>query len=105
MTWIVTLPKIEIMGPGMQSKHVVQRWNAKASKQDQIQGRKAQAIKNCLELLPTEDRLKLEACVRLSGWETSPFIEEALADKRIYPGQCKSQHHVKEWAKQIDNND
>ena len=98
VSWIVTLSRLEVAAPGMQAKSVVQRWNKKAASKDLLQGAKAQAIKNCLELLPAHDRKHLVLCVSKQGWDKSPFTEEALATKKIYPGQYKPQHPNKQWA-------
>eukprot|EP00959_Pyramimonas_sp_CCMP1952_P455240 9471258-Pyramimonas_sp.AAC.2 len=65
---------------------VIRTWNAQASRSSQIAGEKAQSIKNIMELMPPAAYHAIMDLVSKIGWERSPWSDQALANKKIYPG-------------------
>ena len=66
---------------------IIKAWNHEASKQQQLGGGKAQALKNVLGLMPQKilGDVVLPAVSAL-GWEMCPWSDDAFANKRIFPG-------------------
>ena len=85
MTWVHSLMALVKCGetdPG----GVIRIWNAQASRNSQIAGEKAQSIKNIMELMPPAAYTAIMDLVGKIGWEKSPWSDQALANKKIYPG-------------------
>ena len=100
ISWVVVLKKLQLSTAGSEATPtagVVQRWNRTASKREQLSGAKAQAIKNCLELMSESDSAKLIECISICGWDHGPVTEEALASKKIFPGHCSRTVSSKAW--------
>ena len=66
---------------------IIRAWNNEASRQQQLVGGKAQALRNVLGLMPADVFMyvMLPAVSELS-WEKSPWSDAAFSNKRIYPG-------------------
>ena len=66
---------------------VIKAWNAEASKQQQLTGGKAQALKHVINLMPTDvlHDVVVPAVSEL-GWEKCPWSDETFSIRRIYPG-------------------
>ena len=100
ISWMVMLKKLQLssaVSAATPTAGVVQRWNKTASRREQITGAKAQALKNCLELMSESDSEKLIKCISICGWEHGPATEEALASKKIFPGHCSRMVSSKAW--------
>ena len=66
---------------------IIKAWNNEASRQHQIVGAKAQALKNVLDLMPqTVFTEVVVQAVSEMGWGKCPCIDDGFSNKRIYPG-------------------
>ena len=95
VSWVMFLNKAKDKGSS-DSSALVRRWNSQATKAATIQGPKAQAVKNMLELMCQEERNIVVADISAKGWDNSVWTEEGLACKKMYPGthfRCQS----KKW--------
>ena len=86
MSWFVMLDRLRQKGD-TDAGGIIRQWNKDASRSSQITGTKAQAVKNVLELAsPSTINLLLQT-TSAYGWENSPWTEEALSSKKLFPGQ------------------
>ena len=86
ITWALSLHKLRLAGDN-DAGAIIREWNNTASRQQQLGGGKAQALKNVLDMMPQE--VFTEVVVRAvseMGWEKSPWSDDAFSNKRIYPG-------------------
>ena len=86
ITWALSLDKLRLAGD-KDAGAIIKEWNNRASRQQQLVGGKAQALKNVLDMMPQE--VFTEVVVRAvseMGWEKSPWSDDAFSNKRIYPG-------------------
>ena len=66
---------------------IIKAWNNLASKQQQLVGGKAQALKNVLDLMPqTVFTEVVVQAVSEMGWDKCPWSDDGFSNKRIYPG-------------------
>ena len=86
ITWALSLDKLRQAGD-KDAGVIIKAWNNKASRQQQLGGGKAQALKNVLDLMPQEVFTEIVVrAVSEMGWENSPWSDDAFSNKRIYPG-------------------
>ena len=95
--WVQALQQLALRAGERDTGGIVKRWNAQCSKQMQIVGRKAMALKCLLEQMPQEGLDVVTQVVSASWWEESPWTEEVLACKRIYPGAVFRVDGSKQW--------
>ncbi|CAK0808477.1 unnamed protein product [Prorocentrum cordatum] len=82
----------------------VRRWNNMSSKQFQITGKRAVALKQLLEVAPKKALDSILAHVGNLGWQQCVWSEEVLSNKKIYPKfnfPCKS----KKWIPRVRTTD
>ncbi|CAK0907391.1 unnamed protein product, partial [Prorocentrum cordatum] len=82
----------------------VRRWNNMSSKQFQITGKRAVALKQLLEVAPKKALDSILAHVGNLGWQQCAWSEEVLSNKKIYPKfnfPCKS----KKWIPRVRTTD
>ena len=79
-------------------------WNQSASRSNQLLGAKAQAIKNCMEILPKAAKGVLFEFILMVGWENCPWTEEVLGNRKIFPGHVV-RHAVKTWTTRLSPSD
>ena len=82
LSWVAGLNKLTD-----DDGEVVREWNAKSAKSNQLVGAKAQTIKYLITLTDKETLDILMKIVSLLGWDGSPFSEDALSSRKIYPGK------------------
>ena len=84
--WAFPLDKLRQAGdkePGS----IIKSWNNLASKQQQLVGGKAQALKNVLDLMPqTVFTEVMVQAVSEMGWDKCPWSDDGFSNKRIYSG-------------------
>ena len=86
ISWTTSLDKLREAGD--QDPSAIKAWNAESSKQHQIQGAKAQALKHVLGLMPANSftTIVLPAVSEL-GWEKCPWCDvtffPAIASSRV----------------------
>ena len=86
ITWALSLDKLRQVGD-KDAGVIIKAWNNKASRQQQLGGGKAQALKNVLDLMPQEVFTEIVVrAVSEMGWENSPWSDDAFSNKHIYPG-------------------
>ena len=85
MTWVHSLMALVKCGES-DTGGVIRTWNAQATRSSQIVGEKSQSIKNVMELMPAAAYKSIMDLVAKIGWERSPWSDQALANKKIYPG-------------------
>jgi hypothetical protein len=78
---------------------VIKCWNASQPRSSQITGAKAQAVKNILEL-DDEAAASLLKSVARFGWQSCPWSDESIADKRNFPGS-KPRLSSKKWIQRL----
>ena len=86
ISWALSLDKLRHAGD-KDAGAIIRAWNTGASKQQQLVGGKAQALKNVLEHMPSDvfTNVLLPAVSELS-WEKCPWSDDAFSNKRIFPG-------------------
>ena len=86
ISWTTSLDKLRQAGD-KDAGAIIKAWNNEASRQHQIVGAKAQALKNVLGLMPANIFINcvLPAVSEL-GWERCPWTDETFSNKRIFPG-------------------
>ena len=86
ISWTLSHDKLRHAGD-KDAGAIIRAWNNEASKQQQLVGGKAQALKNVLDLMPQEVFTEIVVrAVSEMGWENSPWSDDAFSNKRIYPG-------------------
>ena len=86
ITWALSLDKLRHAGD-KDAGVIIKAWNNKASRQQQLGGGKAQALKNVLDLMPQDVFTEIVVrAVSEMGWENSPWSDDAFSNKHIYPG-------------------
>ena len=86
ISWTISLDKLRRAGD-KDAGAIIRAWNIVASKQQQLVGGKAQALKNVLGLMPEGvfTEVVLPAVSELS-WEKCPWSDDLFSNKRIFPG-------------------
>ena len=84
--WALALAKLRAAGD-KDAGAVIKAWNLEASKQQQLIGGKAQALKNVINLMPPDvlHDVVVPAVSELS-WEKCPWTDDAFSNRRIFPG-------------------
>lgn len=85
--WILGLTNLNKHGVH-DTATTIAAWNAQCSKVDALVGGKYAACKLVMEKMPRAAFEMLASCVSRLGWNASPFSEDALNNRRIYPGHC-----------------
>ena len=88
ISWTVALAKLRAAGD-KDAGAIIKAWNHGASKQQQLVGGKAQALKNVLGLMP-EDVLIAVVIPAVSelSWDKCPWSDDAFANRRVFPGSA-----------------
>ena len=78
ITWALSLDKLRLAGD-KDAGAIIRAWNTEASKQQQIGGGKAQALKNVLNLMSADvfNHVVLPAVSELS-WENCPWSDDSF---------------------------
>jgi len=63
----------------------VRKWNAMSGNSDRILGRRSMAIKQLYECAPKAARELLLVGIGKTGWDNSPWSDDTLASKKLYP--------------------
>ena len=84
--WALSLDKL-LQAGDKEPGSIIKSWNNLASKQQQLVGGKAQALKNVLDLMPqTVFTEVVVQAVSEMGWDKCPWSDDGFSNKRIYPG-------------------
>ena len=86
ISWTSSLDRLRQAGD-KDAGVIMRAWNNEASKQQQLVGGKAQALKNVLDLMSADvfTNVVLPAVSELS-WEKCPWSDDTFSNKRIFPG-------------------
>ena len=84
-TWCKTLRSLQQRGD-TDAAETIRIHNNGVSKQFQLVGAKAQSVKCVFDLMTPEVWDIFDQIVSVTGWLKSPFTDEGLGIKRIYPG-------------------
>ena len=98
ISWVVMLLRMRTGGDS-DTGSILRTWNASAPKHGQIVGSKSQTVKNLMEHADEAILAMLLDDVPQNGWDESPWSEEGLASKKIYPGSHFRTSHSKAWTK------
>ena len=101
LTWVFSLKKLRDEYSDSDAGAVIRQWNSKVTRAGQLQGGKAQGVKNVLELMPEEAWLVVLADESRHGRENSPYTDELMASKKIYPGSHFKAAHCKAWTSRM----
>ena len=78
ITWALSLDKLRQVGD-KDAGAIIKEWNNRASRQQQLVGGKAQALKNVLDMMPQEVFTEIVVrAVSEMGWEKSPWSDDAF---------------------------
>ena len=97
-TWVGVIKKLGT-GEGLDAKHLMAKWNSEyATKDFKLTGGKRMAIMNLLSAPSHGVNVILKQVGRLGG-ENVAISEEAMSDKRLFPGHAWKQFQLPVWAK------
>jgi len=96
ISWVVMLLRLSKKGDN-DTGNIIKLWNKDNIKSAHVTGGKAQAVKNCLELLDESTLQLVVDATSKYGWETGPFSEDTLASKKLYPGNHFRTINSKKW--------
>jgi len=88
ITWVWGLNHLKCEGGIADSGPVLRAWNAQVSRQHQIVGSRAQAVKNIIDYLPQEGLKRMMLNISKMGWEACPWSDENLASKKLWSPYC-----------------
>ena len=71
---------------------IIKMYNEKSSAKATLSGGKRLAVLNLLEQLPAEAQLMLLDDLSTSGFNNTPFTDDAWANKKMFPGYVFHQH-------------
>lgn len=81
MTWVLALMKTSD-----DASSAIRMWNSMTSRNGQLQGGKAMAVKNVMDAMPRPAINLIESHISRLGWDNCSLTDEVLASKRIVPG-------------------
>ena len=86
MEWVQSVRLIRGRGSWVDLTSCMKKFNTGLSKNLQLTGAKAVAVRNLLDGIPTKALEIIENHVQLYGWPKSCFTDDCLSSKKLLPG-------------------
>ena len=86
LTWMGVLIKLKESSITTDAGSIIKMYNEKSSAKATLSGGKRLAVLNLLEKLPAEAQLMLLDDLSTSGFNNTPFTDDAWTDKKLFPG-------------------